>query len=145
MLRAGLAAALVATLALALTTAIAGTPDGQGAQKSSLGPASGDPSNCQSSSGSNGWAILNSPGRVGAVKFTNGEVHLVGGGANQTYDIYLGNGSTCMMTMSVLTTNGRGIGNGHINVTPGLQGSGNYVALFQGSDERFASGPVNLK
>jgi hypothetical protein len=141
---AGLCAALVAFAAAAM----AGTPAGQGAQKAGLGPASGGMTNCQQSSGSDGWAILNDPGKVGAVRFTNGEVHLVGGTPNTTYAIFLGmpngNGNMCMMTGDTLTTNGVGIGNGHIEVMPAVTGQV-FVALFAGMQEKFATSQVPLQ
>jgi hypothetical protein len=132
--------------AVAVLPAVAGTPSGQGAQKSSLGSTSGSMSNCSTSHGSNGWAILNDPGKVGSVAFTNGEVHLVGGAPNTTYLIALGSasGSSCMSTGNVLTTNGRGIGNGHINEKPAVTGNA-FVALFYGTAEEFASSPVRLE
>lgn len=126
--------------------ALAGTSSGQGAQMSSMGPASGSMNNCATSSGSNGWSILNDPGKVGAVRFTNGEVHLVGGAPNTTYMIALGSssGGACTLTTDTLTTNGQGIGNGHITVAPAVTGTA-FVALFQGSNEAFASSPVPLQ
>lgn len=135
-----------AVVALSGAAALAGTPTGQGAQKSGLGPASGSMSNCSTSSGSNGWAMLNDPGKVGSVQFTNGEVHLTGGGANQTYMIALGSssGGSCMLTSDTLTTNGQGDGNGHIANSPAMTGTV-FVALFQGNNEEFASSPVPLK
>jgi hypothetical protein len=141
---AGLLAVLVATAA----TAEAGNPSGQGAQKAGLGPASGNMMNCQQSSGSNGWAILNDPGKVGMVRFTSGEVHLTGGAPNAVYEIVLGmpggNGNTCMMTGDMLMTNHNGIGNGHIHVMPAVTGQV-FVALFQGMQEAFATSQVPLE
>lgn len=143
---AGLAASFAASVALA-GAAVAGTPSGQGAQKASLGPVTGSNTGCQPSSGSNGWAILNDPGKVGSVRFTNGEVHLVGGAPDTTYMIELGqpgsSGSTCTPTTDTLRTNGQGIGNGHIT-SPALTGSV-FVALYNGGTEEFASSPVPLQ
>lgn len=142
---AGLAASFAASVALA-GAAVAGTSTGQGAQKSSLGPVSGSNGSCQQSSGSNGWAILNDPGKVGSVQFTNGEVHLVGGTPDTTYLIELGQPgrSTCTPTTDTLRTNGQGIGNGHITLSPALTGSV-FVALYNGGSEAFASTAVPLQ
>jgi hypothetical protein len=135
-------------LAVGLSTALASGAfaGGNGAQKAGLSATSGGQSNCNSGSSGNGWAILNGPGKPGAIKFINGEVHLVDPAApNQTFDIYIGNGNgggmDCMMTMDTLTTNAQGIGNGHISNAAGMGGQ-HFVALFQGTDEKYASAPV---
>ena len=122
---------------------------GNGAQKAGLSATDGDQSNCDAGTAGNGWAILNGPGQPGAIKFLNGEIHLVDSAApNQTFDIYIGSGSgggsKCMMTMDTLTTNSQGIGNGHISNAMGFPAGQYYVALFQGTDERYASAPVTV-
>lgn len=139
----GVAASLALLLGPA-TAAFAGTSGGQGAQKASIGPASGNASNCATSSGSNGWAILNDPGPAGSAISTEGEVHLVGASPNTTYDIYVGSGSSCTPTGDSVTTNGEGIGNGHINVVPAVTGSA-FVALFSGTSEAYATSNVPLQ
>lgn len=138
------AAASLALLLAPATAALAGTSGGQGAQKATLGPASGNAGNCATSSGSNGWAILNDPGPAGSAVSTEGEVHLVGAAPNTTYDIYVGSGSSCMPTGDSVTTNGEGIGNGHISVMPAVTGSA-FVALFSGTSEAYASANVPLQ
>src|SRR4051812_37909122 len=75
--------ALVAAVGLTSViagVAVAGTADGQGAQKRALvvtNPDNGD-DQCQAGTtgASNGFAILNAPGKVGSVTKVNGEVAL---------------------------------------------------------------------
>jgi hypothetical protein len=135
-----------------LTSAAFGTAvfaGGNGAQKSDLASASGDMSNCQENdgTGTNGWAILNAPGQPTAVKFLNGEVHLVGGTPGTTYQIDIGMDTSgkCMATTDSLTTNTAGIGNGHIDIPTGTAGS-YFIALFDSSNmhEQYASGPLTV-
>ena len=124
---------------------------GNGAQKSTLGAASGNAAqDCDQSSGSNGFAILNGPGKPGNIKFLNGEVHVVGGtdAANQTFDIWIGNDSNgCVMTTDTVSTNGQGIGNGHIHNAAGFPAGTYWVVLTEhmSTTERFASTamPIN--
>jgi hypothetical protein len=144
-------AGIAVTVGLSTALATGAFAGGNGAQKSNLGPAQGGSmSNCQESSGSNGWAILNGPGQQGMVTTLNGEVHLVGGVPGQTYDIFLGmpgtspNPNTCMDTMDTLTVNGQGIGNGHID-TAGMGGT-YFIALFDhmSDTEEFATGEMTV-
>ena len=135
---------------LGLSTAVAGGAfaGGNGAQKAGLAPASGSATQCSSGSSGDGWAILNGPGQPGAIKFLNGEVHLVDPSApNQTFEIYIGSGGGgggCTPTMDTLTTNDQGIGNGHISNATGFSAGQYFVALFQGTDEKYASAPVTV-
>src|SRR3954464_6618755 len=104
--------------------ALAGTADGQGAQKSALTPTAGSMTDqCQSAANapSNGFAILNAPGKVGAIQKINGEVSLKRGPANTTFIVNLANGNACM-PVAMLTTNGQGNGNAHINQPGGMAG-----------------------
>ena len=141
----GAAASLVIGTAMA-GAAVAG---GNGAQKGGLSVVQGSQSNCQAGTSGNGWAILNGPGQPKNIKFINGEVHLVDPTApNQTFEIYIGSGSgggsNCMMTPYTLTTNEDGIGNGHISKATGFPAGEYYVALFQGTNEKYASSPVTI-
>lgn len=138
---AGLAAA-------ALVPAFAGTPDGQGAQKSGLSPTQGDNnSQCKPGSGTqtNGFSILNTAGKIGSAQLTNGEVSLKGATPNTTYKAYIAQNNNCTIE-SDLKTNTVGNGNTHLQTTPGLSGSGYYVVIQDsGGNEVFASGPKNLE
>src|SRR3954470_4136702 len=127
--------------------ALAGTADGQGAQKSALTPTSGSMTNqCQSSAAgpSNGFAILNAPGKVGAIQKINGEVSLKRGPANTTFIVNLANGGNCM-PVAMLTTNGQGNGNAHVNQPGGMAGT--YYVVLQDTmgQEVYASSPVPLR
>jgi len=136
---------LAASLAVSVTFATGALAGGNGAMKSSLGPVSGS-TTCSPSRGSNGWAILNAPGAPGAATFVNGEVHLVGAPPGTTYMIEIGmsSGNACTPTMDMLTTNGQGIGNGHIDV-PMMTGGTYFVALFDtAGSEQYASSPVTV-
>ena len=149
-----------AALALAGTAALlafaplvrAGTPDGNGAQKSGLSPNT-DSDKCHPLSGAstNGWAILNKTGAPApsVTSAFQGEVHLTGATPNTTYMIEVGTVSgsskSCMVVGS-LTTNGQGIGNGHIpdqmHAATGAPGTYFVVLLDPSSMEAFASGTV---
>jgi len=140
---------LAASLAVSVTLATGALAGGNGAVKSSLGPGSAS-TTCSPSSGSNGWAILNAPGAPGAATFVNGEVHLVDGtppGTTYVIEIGMSNGmggSACTPTTDTLTTNGQGIGNGHIDV-PMMTGGTYFVALFDtAGNEQYASSPVTV-
>ena len=145
----GAAAAMGLAVALA-PWASAGNPNSNGAQKSTLGIASGDAAqDCDQSAGGNGFAILNGPGQPGMIKFLNGEVHLVGGAdaANQTFDIWIGNDSNgCVKTGDTVSTNGQGIGNGHIHNALGFPAGTYWVVLTDSMStaERFASTAVPI-
>src|SRR4051794_14299422 len=136
-------------IALAVSgSALAGTADGQGAQKSGLSPTAGDMnSQCNSGTGANtnGFAILNAPGKVGAVQKVNGEVSLKRATPNTTYIVNLSQGDKNCMPVAMLTTNNVGNGNAHINVSPGMAGT--YYVVLQNSmmQEVFASAPVPLR
>ena len=149
---------LVAGLALGVMAAgagpaLAGTPGGNGAQKSALTPTSSDgTNNCNSSKGTvtNGWAILNKTGRPATALATyQGEVHLTGATPNTNYAIFLGqaggSGNTCTLA-GTLQTNGEGIGNGHIPAGVAAKiGNGQYfVVLTLNAAEVYASSPVPL-
>lgn len=149
----GIAAATGIAIGLA-PFASAGTPEGQGAQKSGLQVASGDAmQNCNQGSGASaGWAILNGPGQPNMIKFINGEVHLVDPSApSETFDIYLGqttsNGSMCTMTTDTVSTNAQGIGNGHIDNATGFSAGTYWVVLTQhmSTAEKYASTAVPIQ
>jgi hypothetical protein len=142
-----IALAAGAGLGLALSgVALAGTSDGQGAQKSGLSPTPGSMSSqCNAGSGANtnGFAILNAPGKVGAIQKVNGEVSLKRGPANTMYVVNLAQGGNCM-PVGMLTTNGMGNGNAHVNVSPGMAGT-YYVVLQLMGQEAYATAAVPLK
>lgn len=152
------AAGLFALGTAGVGPALAGNASGNGAQKSGLAPGSGSVSDCHSNSdtgksGPNGWAMLNKTGQpvTGVVSTFQGEVHLIAGQPNTSYDIYVGkpngNNSTCT-PVGVLTTNGQGIGNGHIpsGATASYSGSdGTYwvvLSITGNTSEAYASSPV---
>jgi hypothetical protein len=142
--------ALAGGAALALTVAgvsAAGTADGQGAQKSGLSPTAGSSSSqCNAGSGANtnGFAILNAPGKVGSVTKVNGEVSLKRGPANTTFIVNLAQGGNCV-AQGMFVTNGQGNGNFHINQSGTLGGP--YYVVLQDSmmNEVYASQAVALK
>jgi hypothetical protein len=129
--------------------ATAGTADGQGAQKRALVVTNPDDNQSQCQAGStgatNGFAILNAPGKVGSVTKVNGEVSLKRGPANTTFFVNLAQGGTCV-PQGMLTTNGQGNGNFHID-QPGALGAGPYYVVLQDStmQEAYATSSVLLK
>lgn len=140
------AAALTFAVGLA-PLATAGTADGQGAQKRGLFPTDESSNNmCNASAvaspGSpNGFAILNAPGKVGAVTKIVGEISLKN--APGSYLVKLAMNGTCMV-LGTLTTNNQGNGNFHVD-TSGT--SGTYYVVLQNmanSAASFATAPVPL-
>jgi hypothetical protein len=154
------AAGLFALGAAGVGPALAGTAAGNGAQKSGLlaAPSGSKLSDCNSQadtgkSGPNGWAMLNKTGEpvAGVMSTFQGEVHLTNATNDMTYDIYVGkpSGSNNICTpVGSLTTNGQGIGNGHIpsGTTASFSGTdGTYwvvLAVRGSADEAYASSPV---
>ena len=142
--------AAIGLIAAAAGTAIAGTADGQGAQKRALvvtNPADGQ-NQCQAGStgAASGFALLNAPGKVGSVDKVNGEVSLKKGPPNATFIVNLAQqGGTCVV-QGMFTTNGQGNGNFHIN-QPGALGAGPYYVVLQDTtmQEAYATSPVLLK
>ena len=138
-------------IALAAGPALAGTPGGNGAQKSSLSPASngGNVSNCQQGNGSavDGWAILNKTGApVPGTSTIQGEIHVVDpalAGSTVMAFVVPSNSSNCMSAVTTtITLNGEGIGNGHVT---GMESNGSYyVTIMQGMNEVLASQAVPL-
>lgn len=142
---------IAVTLGVSTALAAGAFAGGNGAQMSGLSPTSDNgPTNCQENDGTNtnGWTILNAPGQPTAVKFLNGEVHLIGAAPSTTYQIDIANdgSSSCMPTMDTVKTNANGIGNGHIDIPTGTAGS-YYIALFDSTNmnEQYASGPLTVK
>lgn len=133
----------VAVVTAAATTAFAG---GNGAERSGLSPQAGSNGNqCQAGSGAgtNGFVIINAPGKPGAAKKLIGEVSLKRGTPNTTYMVMVAKDSNSCMPEGTLTTNTVGNGNAHIaDPTPG--GGTFYVVLTAGGNEAFASGPVTV-
>lgn len=139
-----------AVLALALSTVAATTASagGNGAQRSGLSPQAGsndDQCVVGSGAGTNGFAIVNAPGKPGSARFVNGEVSLKRGPASTTYTVNIAKpGGTCLPE-GVLVTNGQGNGNAHLN-DASLKGGGTfYVVLKDASgNEQFATGAVTV-
>ena len=136
-------------LALGLSTVLAtgSFAGGNGAQRSGLSPKTSDDNSdqCQAGSGAgtNGFVLVNAPGKPGAARFVNGEVSLKNDPAGATtYSVWLKDVDNDMCTMTgVLTTNAQGNGNSHID-TAGT--SGTFFVVLQDSHmkEAFASAPV---
>jgi hypothetical protein len=154
-----------AVLALGLAgsgLASAGTDAGQGAQKTALSAVVPQDNHvCDSSetakevTGTNGFVILNAPGKVGAVKKIVGEVSLKRGVPGM-YTVYLaqagsaeGDDGVCELT-GTLTANDQGNGNSHIDTNkvdidvPGTGGEYYVVLRNMTSKEIYASAPVNV-
>src|SRR3954447_8282513 len=116
---------------------------GNGAQRSGLSPQSGD-NNSQcvkgSGAGTNGFAIVNAPGKPGEARFVNGEVSLKRGPADSVFTVWVATDSSHCTMDGMLTTNGQGNGNAHLN-TAGTSGT-YYVVLKNGTNEAFATAPV---
>lgn len=124
---------------------------GNGAQLSGLSPQSGS-NNDQcvegSGAGTNGFVMLNAPGKPGDASKLLGEVSLKRGTANADYIVnvaQVGSNDTCMPE-GMLHTNGVGNGNAHIADTSGLKNGSYYVVLQNASDmsEAYASGTLNV-
>jgi hypothetical protein len=121
---------------------------GNGAQRSGLSPTSGDSMSGDqcvegSGAGSNGFVLVNAPGKPGAARFVNGEVSLKNDSpGGQMYSVWIKdvNNDTCMM-VNTLTTNNQGNGNAHLN-SAGT--SGTYYVVLQDSmmQEKYASHDV---
>lgn len=138
----GIAVVLGVSMAIA-SGAFAG---GNGAQRSGLSPQAGDGTNqCVegSGSGTNGFVLVNAPGKPGAARFVNGEVSLKNDSpGNQTYTVWLKDvdNDTCMMN-AVLTTNNQGNGNAHLN-SAGTSGEYYVVLKDANNQEKYASAAV---
>jgi hypothetical protein len=139
----------VAAAALGLTTALAtgASAGGNGAQRSGLSPQQGSmTSQCVqgSGAGTNGFVMLNAPGKPGNASKLIGEVSLKRGATNTTYMVNVSVGNQNCMPEGTLTTNGVGNGNAHI-ADPSLGNGTFYVVLTDASgNEVFASGPVTV-
>jgi hypothetical protein len=122
-----------------------------GAQRSGLSPQSGsNGSQCVKGSGAatNGFVMLNAPGKPGDANKLLGEVSLKNGPADTTYivNVAVDDGNNVCMAESMLTTNGQGNGNAHIADTSGLKNGSYYVVLqnMAGGAEEFASGNLTV-
>jgi hypothetical protein len=147
LVRKSLLLASVAVLAVgAATSASAG---GNGAARSGLSPQTGSSTNqcvAGSGAGTNGFAIVNAPGQPGNARFVNGEVSLKNASPNTTYMVTINdNSSSACMPEGVLTTNGQGNGNAHLNDATLSDGTF-YVVLVDSTTmkEAFASAPVTV-
>ena len=137
----GITAALGVSVALS-TGAFAG---GNGAQRSGLSPTQGNGNNqcvAGSGAGTNGFTIVNAPGKPGAARFVNGEVSLKRGAPNSAYTVWIGDSANNCTPDGALATNEVGNGNAHLD-TAGT--SGTYYVVLQDAqgNEQFASAPVD--
>lgn len=137
-------------IAAMATGAVAGTSDGQGAQKTALVRVDGDQNSCDNSGGgagsATGFAILNAPGKVGSVSKIVGEVSLKNAEPNTAFEVDLAMDGTCTPA-AMLTTNTVGNGNAHINIAFG-SASQYWVVLrnvSNGAKQEYVSGAVALK
>ena len=143
----GIGIALAASTVLA-SGAFAG---GNGAQHSGLSPQSGTTGDqCVKGSGaaSNGFVMLNAPGKPGDANKLLGEVSLKRGPADTTYivNVAVDDGNDVCIPEAELTTNGQGNGNAHIADMSGLK-NGSYYVVLQNKDtmqEEFASGNLTV-
>jgi len=124
---------------------------GNGAQRSGLSPTSGNNQDqCVKGSGeaSNGFVMLNAPGKPGDANKLLGEVSLKNGPADTTYivNVAVDDGNDVCIPQGELTTNGQGNGNAHIADTSGLKNGSYYVVLQNkvGMVEEFASGNLTV-
>ena len=137
-------------VALGVSTVVASGAfaGGNGAQRSGLSPQAGDSNNNDqcvegSGAGTNGFVLVNAPGKPGEARFVNGEVSLKNdtpGG--QTYTVWIKdvNNDVCL-PQGTLTTNNQGNGNAHLD-SAGT--SGTYYVVLQDSNmqEKYASHSV---
>ena len=136
---------IAVTLAVGTVAATGAFAGGNGAARSGLSPQSGSmTSQCEqgSGAGTNGFVILNAPGKPGAANKLVGEVSLKRGTPNTTYMVAVSVGSQNCMPEGTLTTNGVGNGNAHI-ADPTLSNGSFYVVLTDAAgNEAYASAPV---
>lgn len=145
-------AAVLAVGAGTAGVSLAGTADGQGAQRRALAPVTTDADGqCEEAGSDNattgagtGFVILNAPGKVGATTRVIGEVSLKKAASkNSVFTVFLAQDGKCT-SVGTLTTNGQGNGNSHID---GVGTAGSYYVVLQDMSmkERYASFPATLK
>jgi len=124
---------------------------GNGAQHSGLSPQAGNNNDqCVIGSGdaTNGFVMLNAPGKPGDANKLLGEVSLKRGPANADFivNVAVDDGNDNCVPEGTLHTNGVGNGNAHIADTSGLKNGSYYVVLQNASDmsEAFASGDLTV-
>lgn len=136
---------IAVTLAVAAATATGAFAGGNGAQRSGLSPQSGSMTGqCEAGSGAgtNGFVMLNAPGKPGNANKLIGEVSLKNAPPNTTYMVAVSVGDNNCMPEGSLTTNGQGNGNAHI-ADPSLGNGSFYVVLTDAAgNEAFASASV---
>jgi hypothetical protein len=135
------------TLGVSIAAAGGAFAGGNGAQKSGLSPTAGDNNsqcNAGTGAGTNGFVIINAPGKPGAARFVNGEVSLKRGTPNSVYTVWLATDSNNCMPEGMLATNGQGNGNHHLN--DAALKNGTYYVVLQDDQmqEAFASAPVTV-
>lgn len=137
---------LASVAVMAVAAATSASAGGNGAARSGLSPQAGsNTSQCVAGSGSgeNGFAIVNAPGQPGNARFVNGEVSLKNGAPNTAYTVNINDGSTCLPE-GMLTTNGQGNGNAHLN-DASLSNGTFYVVLQDATgQEQYATAPVTV-
>jgi hypothetical protein len=148
LVRTALVGGVLATLSLTTMAATGALAGGNGAARSGLSPMTTDDSQqCEAGSGAgeNGFAIVNAPGKPGEARFVNGEVSLKNGAPNATYMVKLSDGDACLPE-GMLTTNGQGNGNAHLNDATLTGGGTFFVVLVDASTmkEAYATAPVTV-
>lgn len=140
-------------LALGVSTVLAtgAFAGGNGAQRSGLSPQAGNNNDqCVKGSGTstNGFVMLNAPGKPGDANKLLGEVSLKNGPGNTSYivNVAVDDGNDMCVMEGMLTTNGQGNGNSHIADMSGLKNGSYYVVLQNASNmqEAFASGSLTV-
>lgn len=124
---------------------------GNGAQHSGLSPQAGSTtSQCVKGTGdaSNGFVMLNAPGKPGDANKLLGEVSLKNDtappGTTYTVNVAADDGNQMCVMEGTLTTNEQGNGNSHIADTSGLTNGTYYVVLQLGGQEKYASGDLTV-
>ena len=142
------AAAMLGTLA---GPALAGTADGQGAQKAQL-VSRAHSNDCKSGTATdsnsaqpNGFVILNSTGAPGSNGTLQGEVSLKNGAPGGVYAVMLQSnttGNNCQQPVGMITANGQG--NGNLHITAMHTGQTFWVVVKPANGNEYASAPVPL-
>ena len=150
---------IVGGIAVATAAALAFAPwasaGGNGAQHSGLSPQaggsgadSGDQCKIGSGDATNGFVMLNAPGKPGDANKLLGEVSLKNdtapAGTTYSVNVAMNDGNDACVMEGTLTTNGQGNGNSHIADTSGLTNGSYYVVLQLNGQEKYASGQLSV-
>jgi len=123
---------------------------GNGAQHSGISPQAGNSATDQCVIGSgdatNGFVMLNAPGKPGDANKLLGEVSLKNdtapAGTTYSVNVAVDDGNDACVPEGSLTTNAQGNGNAHIADTSGLTNGNYYVVLQLNGQEKYASGEL---